>query len=117
MELVAMGRWSAEVRRVRIGCEYSTLPLCSKRKGTLGYVVRDFDGLVIHAFPNDLEWLFPFDPFFDDDHPVSGQDGEDNLTGVDRVLKGCRAREGLLDGAVLGVGGAGDRIVKITFRH
>ena len=93
MKLVAMDSGSAEVRRVRVGCEYSTLPLCSKRKGTLGYIVRDFDIPMIHAFPNDLEWLFPFGPFFDNDHPVSGQNGKDDLTGIGWVLEGRRAGE------------------------
>ena len=71
---------------------------------------------MIHALPDDLERLFAFDPFFDNNHAMSGQDGEDDLTRVGRVPEGRRAREGLLDGAVLGVGGAGDGDSKDNFQ-
>ena len=45
------------------------------------------------SMPSQMTWkgCLPCDPFFDNHHAVSGQDGEDDLTRVGRVPEGRRA--------------------------
>src|SRR6266508_74061 len=114
---VLMSVRGAEVQRASVTCQGRLMTLCLIFEGTLWNVVRDFDIPVIHPFPDDLEGLFAFHPLFDNDHAVTRQNGKDELPGIFRVLEGSRAREGLLNGAILRVCGTGNRVVEIAFRY